>query len=83
MLEFLHEINFVKSLSYFRKDKIDITTEISTVLSVFTHTFCPIALFPIMYIKRARNFLALLGCRCISLHATLTVSLTVIVLGEH
>ena len=43
MLEFLHEINFVKSLSYFRKDKIDITTEISTVLSVFTHTFCPIA----------------------------------------
>ena len=83
MLEFLLEINFVKPLSYFRKDKIDTTTEISTVMSVFTHTFCPIALFPIMHIKRARNFLALLGCRCISLHATLTVSLTVIVLGEH
>lgn len=83
MLEFLLEIYFVIPLSYFRKDKIDITTEISTVMSVFTHIFCPIALFPIMHIKRARNFLALLGCRCISLHATLTVSLTVIVLGEH
>lgn len=83
MLEFLFEIYFVKPLSYFRKDKINITTEISTVMSVFTHTFCPIELFPIMHIKRARNFLALLGCRCISLHATLTVSLTVIVLGEH
>lgn len=83
MLEFLLEIYFVKSLSYFRKDKIDTTTEISTVISVFTHTFCHIELFPIMHIKRARNFLALLGCRCISLHATLTVSLTVIVLGEH
>lgn len=83
MLEFLLEIYFVKPISYFRKDKIDIKTEISTVISVFTHTFCPIELFPIMHIKRARNFLALLGCRCISLHATLTVSLTVIVLGEH
>jgi hypothetical protein len=83
MLEFLLENNFVKPLFYLRKDKIDTTTEISTVISVFTYTFCPIALFPIMHIKRARNFLALLGCRCISLHATLTVSLTVIVLGEH
>ncbi len=83
MLEFLLEIYFVKSLYSFRKDKIGTTTEISTVMSVFIHTFCPIALFPIMHIKRARNFLALLGCRCISLHATLTVSLTVIVLGEH
>lgn len=83
MLEFLLEIYFVKPISYFRKDKIDIKTEISTVISVFTHTFCPIALFPIIHIKRARNFLTLLGCRCISLHATLTVSLTVIVLGEH
>ena len=83
MLEFLLEIYFVKSLYSFRKDKIGTTTEISTVMSAFTHTFCPIALFPIMHIKRARNFLALLGCRCISLHATLTVSLTVIVLGEH
>ena len=44
MLEFLLEIYFVKPISYFRKDKIDITTEISTVMSVFTHTFCPIAL---------------------------------------
>ena len=43
MLEFLLEIKFVKSLSYFRKDKIDITTEISTVIPVFTYTFCPIA----------------------------------------
>ena len=43
MLEFLLEINFVKYLSYFRKDKIYITIEISTVMSVFTHTFCPIA----------------------------------------
>lgn len=83
MLEFLLENNFVKPLFYLRKDKINTTTEISTVMSVFTHTFCPIELFPIMHIKRARNFLALLGCRCISLHATLTVSLTVIVLGEH
>ena len=83
MLEFLLENNFVKPLFYLRKDKIYTTTEISTVISVFTHTFCPIELFPIMHIKRARNFLALLGCRCISLHATLTVSLTVIVLGEH
>ena len=43
MLEFLLEIYFVKPLFYFRKDKIDTTTEISTVMSVFTHTFCPIA----------------------------------------
>ena len=43
MLEFLLEIYFVKSISYFRKDKIDTTTEISAVMSVFTHTFCPIA----------------------------------------
>ena len=43
MLEFLLEIYFVKPISYFRKDKIDIKTEISTVMSVFTHTFCPIA----------------------------------------
>ena len=43
MLEFLLEIYFVKPISYFKKDKIGITTEISTVMSVFTHTFCPIA----------------------------------------
>ena len=43
MLEFLLEINFVKPLSSIKKDKIDIATEISTVMSVFTHTFCPIA----------------------------------------
>lgn len=43
MLEFLLEIYFVKSLYSFRKDKIGTTTEISTVMSVFTHTFCPIA----------------------------------------
>ena len=43
MLEFLLENNFVKPLFYLRKDKIDTTTEISTVMSVFTHTFCPIA----------------------------------------
>ena len=43
MLEFLLENNFVKPLFYLRKDKIDTTTEISTVISVFTHTFCPIA----------------------------------------
>jgi hypothetical protein len=43
MLEFLLEIYFVKPLFYFRKDKIDTTTEISTVMPVFTHTFCPIA----------------------------------------
>lgn len=39
MLEFLLENNFVKPLFYLRKDKIDTTTEISTVMSVFTHTF--------------------------------------------
>lgn len=44
MLEFLLEINFVKPLFYFRKDKIDTTTEISTVMLVFAHTFCPIAI---------------------------------------
>ena len=43
MLEFLLEIYFVKPLSYFRKDKIDTTIEISTIISFFTHTFCPIA----------------------------------------
>ena len=43
MLEFLLEIYFVNPISYFRKDKIDTTTEISTVMPVFTHTFCPIA----------------------------------------
>ena len=65
------------------KDQIDTGIDFSTRIAIFINTFCPIALFPIMHIKRARNFLALLGCRCISLHATLTVSLTVIVLGEH
>lgn len=44
MLEFLLEINFVKPLYSFRKDKINITTEISIVISVFAHTFCPIAI---------------------------------------
>ena len=43
MLEFLLENNFVKPLFYLRKDKIYTTTEISAVISVFTHTFCPIA----------------------------------------
>ena len=43
MLEFLLENNFVKPISHFRKDKIDTTIEISTVMSVLTHTFCPIA----------------------------------------
>lgn len=43
MLEFLLKIYFVKPISHFRKDKIDTTTEISTVISVITHTFCPIA----------------------------------------
>ena len=37
MLEFLLEINFVKPLSYFEKDKIDTTIEISTIISVL-HT---------------------------------------------
>ena len=43
MLEFLLKIYFVKPISHFRKDKIDTTPEISTVMPVFTHTFCPIA----------------------------------------
>ena len=41
---FRRHSRFYPPLIFFQKDKTDITVEISTVISVFTHTFCPTAL---------------------------------------